>query len=156
MTLLLGGADGFGLILPNDLRMDYTVRTGKVSRTADRQRSYATAWWPTRGGLQGDDGLDVGVLTGVSYGDYERAMTGAASRVGFSGVTRDALGAPLAGVTCSLFRTSDKLWIMDFVSRSDGTFSLQSWFSPDQHFIVYNKSGSPDVFGTTKQTLVGA
>lgn len=158
MTLLLGGTGaGLAVITQDDFRMYYPLRNDRADRerVVSRQRSYATPWWPCRGGLVGDAG-DTSVQTDTAYNIVSRVSQGAASRVGFIGVTRDANGAPLAGVTCSLFRTSDKLWIMDFVSRSDGTFSLQSWFSPDQHFIVYNKSGSPDVFGTTKQTLVGA
>jgi hypothetical protein len=85
-----------------------------------------------------------------------RLAHGCASRVGFVGVSRDQYGAPLGGVTCSLFLTATKAWIMDIVSDTNGAFLLQSVYSPDTHFIVFHKSGSPDVFGTTRQNLVGA
>jgi hypothetical protein len=55
-----------------------------------------------------------------------------------------------------LFRTSNDLFIMEITSDASGNFLLQSWYSPDTHYIVAYKAGSPDIFGTTVNTLVGA
>ncbi len=116
---------------------------------------YANAYWPGGGGLQGAQSTEVPILAGVSRDVSERYAWGAASRLAFIGVTRDAQGTLLGGVTCSLFRTADKTLIAEIVSGVDGSFFLQSPFT-DGHFIVFNKTGAQDVFGTTKQTLIGA
>ena len=156
MSQMLGGADGFGIIAPNDRRLEL-VRTDRTrtNRATDRQLSYATPWWPPRGGFYGDYAVDVGVQAGQPYGNLERIGQAGASRLGFIGTTRDANGTLIGGVTCSLFHTSDRLWIMDTVSAADGSFFLQSPFAGDQHFIVFYKAGTPEIFGTTKQTLMG-
>jgi hypothetical protein len=87
---------------------------------------------------------------------YYRIGLGSASRVGFVGTTRDQYGAPLGGCAVQLFRTSDDLFIMEQTSDANGNFLLQSWYTPDTHYIVAYKAGSTDVFGTTVNTLVGA
>lgn len=158
MSQMIG--DQNAVVTANDIRMHMPSRNQKplTSKISPRVYSYATRYWPGSAGcgFYGDTAADIGVGQAQSYGPMERIAEGAASRVGFVGITRDQYGAPLGGVTCSLFRTSDRQWIMDVVSRSDGGFGLVSPYSPDTHFIVYLKSGAPDVFGTTKQTLVGA
>ena len=126
------------------------------SATAIAPGGYRTDYWPGNGGFGGDLGADVGVMRSVWAWGLERLAHGVSSRVGFVGVSRDQYGAPLGGVTCSLFLTATKAWIMDIVSDTNGAFLLQSFYSPDTHFIVFYKSGSPDVFGTTRQNLVGA
>lgn len=158
MSQLVGSADGnAGSVYGDDIRLRYPVKTGMDARARvfDRALTYVTPYWPTKGGFCGDYANDIGILQAVYAGPLERIAQGAASRLSFAGVSRDQYGAPVAGVTCSLFHTSDRLWIMDVVSNTDGSYILYTTYSPDQHFIVFNKSGSPDVIGTTKQTLVG-
>lgn len=117
---------------------------------------FISTYWPRGGGFLGDQALDYGVMVSIWSRNFSRVAYGASSRVGFVGVTRDSAGGRLGAVTCSLFRTSDRQWIMDVVSDVNGDFLLQSWYSPDTHFIVFSKTGAPDVIGTTRQTLVGA
>ena len=157
MSQMLGGADGGGLLYPNDARLMTAVRTGQDGRlrAVDRQLSYATPWWPPRGGFYGDLAADVGIQMAQSYGNLDRSATGGASRLRVQGTTRDANGTPISGVTCSLFRTSDRQWIMDTVSLSDGSFQLFTPFTPDQHFVVFYKAGGPVIFATTVQTIIG-
>ena len=165
MSQLLGAAEPtLGFIAQKDVRMVPVY--GNIRRERDfiiiRHSAtnfpggWATTFWPGGGGLTGDQSADTSMLAAIWRGPVARLAWGSASRVGFVGTTRDAAGGRLAGVTCSLFRTSDKLWIMDVVSDANGDFLLQSWYSPDTHFIVFAKSGAPDVVGTTRQTLVGA
>ena len=112
--------------------------------------------WPLNTpSLLGDYGTDVGVFDSRWSPRYYRIGLGAGSRVGFVGVTRDQYGAPLGSCVVQLFRTADDLFIMEVTSDSNGNFLLQSWYTPDTHYIVAYKAGSTDVFGTTLNTLVG-
>lgn len=152
------------VVIPNDDRIappylsvrNYARRYQKRRNATQSPGSFVTDYWPGGANLLGDQALNYGVMVAVRVRGLSRLAYGAPSRVGFVGVTRDSAGGRLAAVTCSLFRTSDKLWIMDVVSDVNGDFLLQSWYSPDTHFIVFSKTGAPDVVGTTRQTLVGA
>jgi len=159
MSQFIGAADpSLGYIAADDTRLRLSSRA--ITRTynrlnAFRDQGYANLHWPGNRGFVGDYATDIGIQQATSWApETERVAQGIASRLGFYGTARDAYGAPLANVTCSLFHVSDRAWIQDFTSRSDGTFSLYSWYA-DQHFIVFYKSGPPDVFGTTKQNLTG-
>jgi hypothetical protein len=164
MSMLTGNTNGGVALYAKDRRLvpiyqDIQKQRDRISERHSATQypgGYTSSFWPGGRGLLGDLGVDFGVASAVYGRPIARLAWGCASRVGFVGVSFDQYGTPLAGVTCSLFRTSTKEWIMDFTSASDGTFLLQSWYSPDQHFIVFYKAGSPDVFGTTRQTLVGA
>lgn len=164
MSQLIGGAEPNAILSRKDRRLVPTFQTirRERDRSVDRDMpvaypgGYTNSFWPGGGGLTGDMAVDVGLMVAIYGRPVARLAWGIASRVGFVGRTFDNNNAPLGGVTCSLFRTSDKLWIMDVISDFEGRFLLQSWYSPDTHFIVFSKTGAPDVFGTTRQTLVGA
>lgn len=116
---------------------------------------YTSDYWPGNRGFYGEQVLETPLLEALWGRVLSRFAQGSSSRLGFLGTTRDATGSRLGGVTCSLFRTSDKAWIMDVVSNINGDFML-STYDGTAHFIVFSKTGSPDVIGTTRQTLVGA
>ena len=80
---------------------------------------------------------------------------GSNSRFGVQGVTRDVWNAPLGGVLVKLFRTSDDLKVDQIVSDPDGNYLVSTPYYPDAHYIVEYKVGSPDVFGTSVNTLIG-
>lgn len=155
MSQLVGGAmPQFRL----ERKGDSAHSVGWVAVTDLRPQvfGYSNQWWPSRGGFAGDLGLDISVVcASLGWGEFE-IVGGESSRVGFVGVTRDSTGSPLGGCVVQLFRTTDDLFIMEVTSDSTGNFLLQSWYSPDTHYIVAYKAGSPDVFGTTVNTLVGA
>jgi hypothetical protein len=72
-----------------------------------------------------------------------------------TGVTKDAAGAPLAGVTVKLFNTATDLVEQQTVSDASGNYSFvcdktMRWY------IVSYLAGSPDVAGTTRNDLVAA
>jgi hypothetical protein len=75
--------------------------------------------------------------------------------VNIVGVTRDASGAPLASVTVKLFKTSDNSLVNSTVSDGSGVYSFTVTPSTAYYLLAY-KSGTPDVAGTTLNTLVGA
>lgn len=131
-------------------------RTRTLIRYQSGYDGWFSAFWPGNRGFLGASGSDVALMHSVWHNLLHRVALGAASRVGFVGITRDQYGAPVGSCVVQLFRTSDDLLIMENTSDSSGNFLLQSWYSPDTHYIVAYKAGSPDIFGTTVNTLVGA
>lgn len=72
-----------------------------------------------------------------------------------SGVTRDATGAALGNCIVMLFNQATKALEQTVTSDASGNYS----FTVDKtasYFDVAYKAGSPDVFGTTANTLTGA
>jgi hypothetical protein len=72
-----------------------------------------------------------------------------------TGVTRDASGATLASCTVDLFRTSNDTKMATTTSDGSGvfTFSIGIADTSVNYYLVAYKAGSPDVFGTTANTL---
>jgi hypothetical protein len=163
MSAFVGGALPTTILARKDRRLvpSYQVIRRQRDRLNDRDMptaypgGYTSDFWPGNRGFVGDHGTDVAMMEAVWSRQPARLAWGIASRVGFDGVTRDQYGTPLGGVTCSLFLTATRQWIMDIVSDANGAFLLQSFYSPDTHFIVFAKAGSPNVFGATDQNLVG-
>lgn len=156
--------DGGGILSMKDRRLvpSYQVVRRMMDRISERHSAtvipggYTSDFWPGNCGFSGEQNTDWGVSEATWSRTLSRIAHGEASRLGFTGVARDQYGTPLAGVTCSLFLTATKAWIMDVISGSDGRFLLQTFYSPDTHFIVFYKAGAPSVFGTTEQTLIGS
>jgi hypothetical protein len=72
-----------------------------------------------------------------------------------AGVTRDSTGAALASCAVRLVRTADNS--VAAVGTSDGSGAYSLGASPAiTHYAVAYKAGSPDVAGTTVNTLVGS
>lgn len=71
-----------------------------------------------------------------------------------TGTTLDSAGSPLGSCVVDMFRTSDDIKVDSTTSDGSGVFS----FIPLQYgpfYLVAYKPGSPDVAGTTVNTLVG-
>ena len=153
MSQFIGGAQPQFILERKDGRL-HPAHWVTVTVQRPLGRGYLSEWWPRGNALLGDSAADVGMLDAVAWGEYDM-VGGESSRVGFVGVTRDQYGTPLGSCVVQLFRTSDDLFIMEMTSDSNGNFLLQSWYTPDAHYIVAYKAGSTDVFGTTVNTLVG-
>jgi hypothetical protein len=69
-----------------------------------------------------------------------------------SGVSRDATGATLANCQVLIFRTEDKSLVGETTSDASGNWSILIMKGGPFFFVEY-KAGSPDVFGTSKNTL---
>lgn len=110
--------------------------------------------WVRRGGFVGDLGADVGILAPWCAPLRDRLEAGAYSYA-FVGVTRDQYGSPLGSVNLRLFRASDSLLVTTGTSDPAGNFSLVTPYYPNAHFIVYQKTGAPDVQGVSVWTLIG-
>lgn len=71
-----------------------------------------------------------------------------------SGVTRDSTGAALASCNVDLFNTATDIRMDATTSDGSGAYSFgANWY--DQYYAVAYKTGSPDVAGTTVNTLTG-
>jgi len=72
-----------------------------------------------------------------------------------SGVTRDSTGAALPGCTVDMFVTGTDTFIATTVSDGSGNFTLLPPASGPYYLVAY-LAGSPDVAGTTVNTLVAS
>lgn len=71
-----------------------------------------------------------------------------------TGVTKDSAGAALGNCVVDLFRTEDDSCAGRVQSDASGNYKIEA--TPQlTHYAVAYKAGSPDVAGTTVNTLVG-
>lgn len=71
-----------------------------------------------------------------------------------TGTTRDSAGVALAGCTVELFRAIDDVKIGDAVSDASGNYEFRGLIRGANHYVRAYKTGSPDIAGTTVNTLV--
>ena len=71
-----------------------------------------------------------------------------------SGVTKDSTGAVLGSCQVIVFRTSDNTVIATTTSDANGNYSVN--VGQSDHYGVAYKAGSPDVAGTTVNTVRGS
>ncbi len=70
-----------------------------------------------------------------------------------TGISRDSTGAPLGDCVTKLFRTWDDAIIASTVSDGSGNYTFYPP-SSGPYYVVWYKAGSPDVAGTSVNTLV--
>lgn len=71
-----------------------------------------------------------------------------------TGITKDATGAALAACVVRCFRTTPAVFVSQTVSDGSGNYRASS-LGGVACFCVAYKAGSPDVAGTTVNTLIG-
>ncbi len=71
-----------------------------------------------------------------------------------SGVTRDSTGAVLANCAVDLFLTAEDTLVAQTVSDGSGNFSFTVSGNSQNYFLRAYKPGSPDVAGTSVNTLI--
>ncbi len=85
----------------------------------------------------------------------ERAdESGGATMLKITGYTRAFDGTGLPGVTVQGFLTASDSYIRDCASDLVGFYEFYSQYAGAGHYMVAYRVGSPDVFGTTVNTLV--
>jgi hypothetical protein len=72
-----------------------------------------------------------------------------------SGVTRDSVGNPLGSCTVHLFRSKDDTLVDQQVSDASGNYTFITANPADTYYVVAYLAGSPDVAGTSVNTLPG-
>lgn len=128
-----------------------------------RPPSYENPFWPGGAGLQGAQGADGPILSELWWDSIEM-YGGCGSRYGVNGITRDQYGQILGGVTVKLFYTGLTTFALPADTVVDSTVSdvntgyyfVTTPYYPDAHYIVTYKSGSPDVFGTSPNSLIAS
>ena len=76
-------------------------------------------------------------------------------RFAISGVTRDALGTPIAGCTVSLFRgDAFNTFIQTLISDGSGAYTFSLGDNSGIFWLRAYLAGAPDLAGTTVNTLV--
>ena len=71
-----------------------------------------------------------------------------------SGITRDSSGVALGGCEVELMLTATDVKVDKVASDTSGNYSFKSGQYGKTYYIVAYKAGSPDVAGTTVNTLV--
>lgn len=105
--------------------------------------------------LLGDMAVDFGELAISPWILPPPVPSGANGRLGFNGFTRDASGGVIAGVTVKLFLTATDVKQSETVSNADGLFVV-STAAAGAHYLLFYKTGTPDISGTTVNTMLGA
>ena len=72
------------------------------------------------------------------------------------GVTKDSTGAPLGNCEVDLFNSATDMVLDQTMSDANGNYDFRSASLTTQYYVVAYKAGSPDVAGTTVNTLIGA
>lgn len=88
-------------------------------------------------------------------GEHFRSSNFSTHNATISGVTKDAAGVALDNCTVQLFRTVDDSFRSEVISDGAGNYLLYPDVTGPFYIVAY-KVGSPDVSGTTVNTLTGA
>lgn len=89
------------------------------------------------------------LIAGLTPLPHPRALS-------ISGITRDSAGTPLASCVVELYRTLTDVVVDSAASDGSGAFTFRNVGLGQTYYIVSYKAGSPDVFGTSLNTLAGA
>ena len=91
-----------------------------------------------------------------AWSPWQIAVSGKSNYVFITGQCLDGNGAPLAGAVVKGFRTSDNLYVGQTTSDSNGNYSFGSPYVGVNHYLEAYLPGSPDIAGTTVNTLIPA
>jgi len=95
---------------------------------------------------------DSSAFTLHNYDEPFRSVQLARTNLTLSGVSRDSAGVALGNCTIKIFRTSDDQKMAETTSDGSGNWSLTLNLSGPFYIVAY-KVGSPDVAGTSVNTL---
>ena len=86
---------------------------------------------------------------------YPRALPIRPVRFTITGTTKDSTSAPLGNCVTHLLRTSDDKILEQSTSDANGVYLVTAAGAGTDNYLVAYKPGSPDVAGTTVNTIVG-
>jgi hypothetical protein len=116
--------------------------------------------WPSSKISSGDPTSPLTMLgqdscQGARWSEWEIGTTGAGGpSVFLAGRTVDINSNPLTGVKVQGFVTSSEVFVGQTTSDSNANYSLGSQYIGVAHYLVAYLPGSPDVAGTTVNTLI--
>lgn len=158
MSAFIGGSASNGPLNGSNLGMnDESVQPPDYRLSPPFSLSltpHDTDWlWPRSQML----GTSAGVLNpdpAAQAWEWNVYATGQHTRKRVTGQTLNAAGAPLGGVTVILFNTPTNVVVDTGVSDAAGNYSLGDP-NATTNFVVGYLPGSPDVAGTTVDTISG-
>lgn len=171
MSQLMGGPSGQSGVsvgcMPNDIRNMPTWQIDmdpfmvvRIRASWDLFMGFTTPWWPGGVGMDSSGGEMLSALWANAPELIEPKGGGTNSRFGIFGIVRDAYGTPVGGAIVKLFRTTGDLYkdekVDEGISDPLGNYFVSTPFYPDAHYIVVYKQGSPDIFGSSPNTLIGS
>ena len=126
-----------------------------LSLIADRQFEDALLW-PRARWSGGEMGMGILQLDSAFTGRFEtnaNQRIGAAGTKRIAGVTRDSGGSPLGSCVVRAYLTTGDVFVGQVTSDSGGYFEVPTIWTGANHYLVAYKPGSPDVAGSTLNTL---
>lgn len=94
-----------------------------------------------------------GIRANFSKGQTLRSLPGTQIIFGITGYALDAVGQPVSGATVKCYRTADDALLATTTSDVTGLYAFVLAQGVGGNYLVFYKAGSPDIFGTTVNTL---
>jgi len=137
----------FGVGGGQQRKAEITLERSDFYRLENIQNKYENGLlWPNSRG----DGL---VSSAITWGRINSGFGGGQQQKKIIGITRDQGGAVLGNCTVHGFVTEKDVFVGQMVSDSGGYFEFCSQYPATNHYLVAYKAGSPDIAGTTVNTL---
>lgn len=163
----LGGTDArMPLWQTSLLDVSWHLRAGRRSFSYRRRndsgfgsRNKFVTLWPPSGFMSGDRSSGM-CLFGQDIADTDwwspnqRASRGNGATKFIRGQCKDSDGSPVSGAVVQCFLTGTDAIVSETTSQTDGTYEAPTPYPGTQHYLVAYRSGSPDIAGTTVNTLI--
>lgn len=142
-----------------DVKPDYSWQRRSAKTQKDKNGWFSLWSWGCRVGYGAPSGSDgVGTTHDLSGADPFEPFScdgeGCQNKRFIRGITKDSGGTAISDVIVQGFVTATDAYVGQDVSRTDGTYTLGTETLPGvQHYLVAYKPGSPDIGGTTVNTI---
>ena len=149
------------------LDLAWFLRAGRIqdSHRVRNECAFGARWkfvtlWPPSMQMSGDrsDGYaQIGQDAAAAgwWSPPQRANRGNGSTKFIMGRCKDVAGNGVSGATVQGFRTVNDQFVRETVAGSDGSYELATEYPGEGHYLVAYRAGSPDIAGTTVNTLQG-
>lgn len=115
------------------------------------------ALWPNARFMGMCDGVPMGQDAGQT-GRWQAELgfddSGGQQQKRITGITRDSTGVALGSCVVQGFVTATEVYVGKVTSDGSGYFELPTPFPSTAHYLVAYRAGSPDIAGTTVNTLI--
>lgn len=139
-----------------DTRPDWSWQRRSAKTWRDRNQWDSLWSWGCRVG--GGDDLSYavqGLEVGNGYEPFSCDGEGTQTVNFLRGTTKDSGGSAVANAIVQGFVTSTDTYVGEVTSGTDGTYTLGTQnLKTTAHYLVAYKAGSPDIAGTTVNTLL--